>query len=67
MIGMAFTVRDCYDVHVQLIMIVYLICRLLDWRERKNPDGPTRKKSDKIVIFKHLFDPKEFEVSFNVM
>ena len=35
--------------------------RMLDWRERKK-DGPIRNKCERIVIFKRLFDPKEFEV-----
>ncbi len=35
---------------------------MLDWRERKK-DGPARNKYQKIVIFKKVFDPKEFEVS----
>ncbi|KAL5457638.1 hypothetical protein EMCRGX_G034921 [Ephydatia muelleri] len=34
--------------------------KVLDWRERA-PDGPARSKYDKIVIFKSLFDPKEFD------
>ena len=25
-------------------------------------EGPKRLKSERVVIFKHLFDPKEFEV-----
>ena len=25
-------------------------------------EGPKRIKSERVVIFKHLFDPKEFEV-----
>ncbi|XP_019848654.1 PREDICTED: HIV Tat-specific factor 1-like [Amphimedon queenslandica] len=35
--------------------------RLLDWKERKG-DGKPKFKHQRIVIFKHLFDPKEFEV-----
>ena len=35
--------------------------RLLDWRERRM-DGPKRMKNERIIVFKHLFDPKEFEV-----
>ena len=38
---------------------------MLDWRERKS-EGPMRKKNEKIVISKRLFDPKEFEVSESV-
>jgi len=35
---------------------------LLDWRERK-ADGPTRKKNERIIVFRNVFDPKEFDVS----
>ncbi|XP_064405365.1 17S U2 SnRNP complex component HTATSF1-like [Halichondria panicea] len=34
--------------------------KMLDWRERKK-DGLIRNKCERIVIFKRLFDPKEFE------
>lgn len=42
----------------------YTLCRLLDWRERRKSSETDvrRNKYDKIIIFKHLFDPKEFEV-----
>ena len=49
---------DCCDVNKNLFVFVF---RALDWRERA-VDGPARSKYDKIVIFKHLFDPKEFDV-----
>lgn len=42
-----------------------IFTRVLDWRERA-PDGPARSKYDKIVIFKSLFDPKEFDVSMHI-
>ena len=46
------------------VCVCVCVChsRLLDWRERR-ADGPMKKKSDRIVIFKGLFNPKEFEVS----
>ena len=43
-----------------------LSLRLLDWRERKS-DGPKRMKNERIIVFKHLFDPKEFEVRVGVV
>ena len=42
-------------------MYLFLSIRLLDWRERR-ADGPKRMKNERIIVFKHLFDPKEFEV-----
>ena len=39
-------------------------CRLLDWKERRS-DGVKKNKFDKIIIFKQLFHPKEFEVRTN--
>ena len=48
----------CPSIHLSICPFV----RLLDWRERKQ-DGPSRTKYEKIIIFKHLFDPKEFEVN----
>ena len=45
------------------VLIIPPFCiRLLDWRERRT-DGPKRMKNERIIVFKHLFDPKEFEVS----
>ncbi|XP_065906906.1 17S U2 SnRNP complex component HTATSF1-like [Dysidea avara] len=35
--------------------------KLLDWRERREHVGPKRMASDKVVVLKHVFDPKEFE------
>ena len=36
--------------------------RLLDWRERRSDATQPKMKYDKVVIFKHAFHPKEFEV-----
>lgn len=36
------------------------IVRLLDWKEKKATN--IKPKHNKIVIFKNLFDPKEFDV-----
>lgn len=35
--------------------------RLLDWKERI-ADGPMRKKNERIIVFRNVFDPKEFDV-----
>ena len=43
--------------------------RLLDWRERPDPEAEggtapvVRKKNERVVILKNMFDPKEFDVS----
>lgn len=40
-----------------------LFHRLLDWRERRSSTATQPKtKFDKVVIFRHAFHPKEFEV-----
>ena len=44
-----------------LFLSLFLSLRLLDWRERRT-DGPKRMKNERILVFKHLFDPKEFDV-----
>ena len=52
-------------VYMQCSVIVHVyVYRLLDWRERRGGEvGQQRTKADKVVIFRHLFHPKEFEVS----
>ena len=36
---------------------------MLDWRERRlKEDGKAASKWDKVIIFKNLFNPQEFEV-----
>ena len=39
--------------------------RLLDWRERRSGATQPKTKYDKVVIFRHAFHPKEFEVSLS--
>ena len=40
-----------------------LLHRLLDWRERRSTATQPKTKYDKVVIIRHAFHPKEFEVS----
>lgn len=42
---------------------MFLLHRLLDWRERRSTATQPKTKYDKVVIFRHAFHPKEFEVS----
>lgn len=42
--------------------VVGVVIRLLDWKERSEQTGPRRMNFEKVIILKHLFNPKEFEV-----
>ena len=53
--------HPCIVLDQSLYLPFFPLCRLLDWRERRT-DGPKRMKNERIIVFKHLFDPKEFEV-----
>lgn len=49
---------------VKLYQDPYCVCRLLDWREGRS--GPAKSKFDRIVVFKHLFDPSDFDVGLSM-
>lgn len=51
------------DFNHNQVKVAFFVSRLLDWRERRT-DGPARKKNERIIVFRNVFDPKEFDVSY---
>lgn len=51
--------KDNYDFTLQCTYIrkMFFFFRLLDWVERDE-----RKKNERIIVFKNMFDVKDFEV-----